>query len=224
MDQLQKKIAKSFEIIRKAQNLLRFKDAALAWTGGKDSTSMLHLIRTYYHGRVPYPVVFNDSHLEFPEIYSFIESVSKLWELKLIVVPHEAKDLTTFARSDPKERLRISRFMKLKAIRTIVSKYKFQALLAAIRWDEHQARSREKYFSRRSDHIRIHPMLHFTEKDIWAYIRKYQVPYVSLYDRGYRSLGEAPLTRIALPGEDERAGREPEKEQIMEELRNMGYW
>lgn len=224
MDLLERKITKSFEIIKKAQGSLRFKDVAVAWTGGKDSTVMLHLLKTYFHGQIPYPVVFNDSTIEFPEIYSFIDSISKLWKLKLIVVPHETKDLENFHKAKKEEQLRISRFMKLKAIRTIVSRYKFQAIFAAIRWDEHQARSREKYFSQRKDHVRIHPMLHFSEKDIWSYIHTYQVPYVNLYDRGYRSIGEAPLTRIALPGEDERSGRESEKEKIMEELRNMGYW
>ena len=96
--------------------------------------------------------------------------------------------------------------------------------MSGIRLDEHEARSKEKFFSKRKDHLKVHPILLFTEKDIWEYIHAFKVPYVNLYDKGYRSLGEKNFTKKAVVGKGERSGRENSKEQTMEKLRNMGYW
>jgi phosphoadenosine phosphosulfate reductase len=54
---------------------------------------------------------------------------------------------------------------------------------------------------------RICPIFDWSEEDVWAYIRRYNVPYNRLHDRGFRSIGCAPCTRVARPGEDLRAGR-----------------
>jgi hypothetical protein len=43
-----------------------------------------------------------------------------------------------------------------------------------------------------------------------------------LYDKGYKSLGEASFTEPT--GGDERSGRDAEKERIMKKLREMGYF
>jgi phosphoadenosine phosphosulfate reductase len=50
-------------------------------------------------------------------------------------------------------------------------------------------------------------MANWTRRDVWAYLRKYDLPRHPLYDLGYSSIGCAPCTRIVFPGEDERAGR-----------------
>ena len=59
--------------------------------------------------------------------------------------------------------------------------------------------------------MRIHPLLHFTEKDIWKYIKNQKIPYVSLYDKGYRSLGEKEFTKPAASGGGERSGRQKDQ-------------
>lgn len=221
---LEKKVEKSCQIIKKAARKYPKEKLAVAWTGGKDSTAMLHLIRRVF-GEVPFPVVFNDSTMEFPEIYKFIERVNKEWNLELIRILPSEKELKKFHRTaDLKRKKLLSRLMKISAIRRATQKYKFVAYMVAIRWDEHQSRSGEKYFSPRQDHTRVHPILHFSEKDIWDYIKSYQVPYVNLYDKGYRSLGEKPFTQKAKKGKGERSGRERGKEIVMRRLRKLGYW
>lgn len=222
---LDKKIKKSQRIIKKAYSMFPSNKIVVAWTGGKDSTTLLHLIRSTFEGWVPFPVMFNDSTMEFPEIYEFIKKVAKKWHLNLVVVPHLARDLEKFHKTrDPSKKKELSRIMKVNVINDFVKKNKVKAFIAGIRWDEHPSRSRETYFSKRDTHIRIHPFLHFTEKDIWDYIHKFHVPYVSLYDKGYRSLGEKPFTKKAKLGGGERSGREQTKEHLMEKLRSLGYW
>ncbi|MDY6786941.1 MAG: sulfate adenylyltransferase subunit CysD [candidate division WOR-3 bacterium] len=153
------------------------------------------------------------------------------------------------------------------------NKEPFTGVIAGVRSDEEGSRSKERYFSPRDvnndwnienqppefwnqfktefapgTHVRIHPLLDWTETNIWEYIQSENIPVVSLYfDRGsgrrYRSLGCAPctmpidstasnveevvaelktgkLSRIA-----ERAGREQDKEDGggLEELRKDGY-
>jgi phosphoadenosine phosphosulfate reductase len=54
---------------------------------------------------------------------------------------------------------------------------------------------------------KFNPLLDWTNKDVWAYIRQHNVPYNKLHDQFYPSLGCAPCTRSISPGEDIRAGR-----------------
>ncbi len=100
----------------------------------------------------------------------------------------------------------------------------FHAVILGIRSDEEGTRSKERVFSPRNKenfwdvgdqppefwnqfktdfapgtHVRIHPLLDWTELDIWEYIERESIPTVSLYyDQGqskrYRSLGCAPCT------------------------------
>ncbi len=100
----------------------------------------------------------------------------------------------------------------------------FTGVIVGVRADEEGSRSKERYFSPRTrdndwdvddqppeiwqyyktdfapgTHLRIHPLLDWTELDIWEYIEREQIPIIDLYfDRGqgerYRSLGCAPCT------------------------------
>lgn len=222
---LMKLIKKAHSVIKKAAVLYPHDKIVIAWTGGKDSTTLLHLVREAYGGKIPFPVMFNDSTMEFDEIYDFIKKMSSEWHLNLVVVPHDAKELEEFYKTKDKfKKMELLRVMKITVINNFVKKYNISAFVAGIRLDEHPARSKEKYFSKRKDHMRVHPILDFTEADIWEYIRTYNVPFVNLYKKGYRSLGEKPFTKKAKKGEGERSGREQHKEYLMTKLRSMGYW
>jgi len=225
MNGLKQKISKAQAIVRQAIKKYKGKNIVLTWTGGKDSTVLLHIFQSVCGGKIPYTVMFNDSTMEFDEVYEFIEALSKKWSLHLLTFKHDAKEIKKFYKlKNEKEKLELSRIMKIHALENFRKKYKVDVYVVAIRWDEHESRSRETYFSDRKTHTRVHPLLHFTEKDIWSYIKTHNVPYVGLYDDGYRSLGEKPFTKRAVPGGGERSGREPDKEELMKRLRDMGYW
>ena len=100
----------------------------------------------------------------------------------------------------------------------------FTGIIVGVRSDEEGSRSKERYFSPRDKenlwdvgdqppefwsqfktdfkpgtHVRIHPLLDWTELNIWEYIERERIPTVSLYyDQGdgkrYRSLGCYPCT------------------------------
>jgi phosphoadenosine phosphosulfate reductase len=54
---------------------------------------------------------------------------------------------------------------------------------------------------------KVSPLLDWSKQDVWDYIRKRRLPYNSLHDAGFPSIGCASCTRAVQPGEDERAGR-----------------
>jgi phosphoadenosine phosphosulfate reductase len=60
-----------------------------------------------------------------------------------------------------------------------------------------------------TDHrlIKINPLFDWTRKQVVSFIRQHDVPYNSLQDRGFASIGCAPCTRAIEPDESERAGR-----------------
>jgi phosphoadenosine phosphosulfate reductase len=225
---IEEKIKKAHEIIQETvdQNKWKNKEIAVAWTGGKDSTVILHLIKEHFKGKIPFKIMFNDSTLEFSEIYDFVNMLQKEWNLDLIWMKHLPSDLEKYEKETEREKqMEIMRIAKINAINFVQEKYGIKCFMSGIRWDEHEARSDETFFSKRETHMRIHPILHFTLDDIWNYIRMYNVPYVDLYDKGYKSLGEKPFTSpVDDPNAPERAGREATKEKVMKRLRDLGYW
>jgi phosphoadenosine phosphosulfate reductase len=54
---------------------------------------------------------------------------------------------------------------------------------------------------------KVSPLLEWTEKEVWEYIRRKRLPYNVLHDKGFPSIGCAPCTRAVQPGDDQRSGR-----------------
>jgi phosphoadenosine phosphosulfate reductase len=55
--------------------------------------------------------------------------------------------------------------------------------------------------------VKINPLHAWSHDDVWTYVHENAVPYNSLHDRGFPSIGCAPCTRAVSAGEDLRAGR-----------------
>ena len=220
---LEQKEEKSLEIIREA--LERFHGRlATTFTGGKDSLVVLHLFKRAGEGRVPVPVLNLDTTVKFKEVIAFRDRMAREWDLDLIIATNR-EGLKQIRIAEDHEQCCL--VMKATAIDMAVAEHGWKALATGVRWDEQLARVNEEYFSERPDHTRVQPILHFSELDIWAYIEKHGLPYCELYDQGYRSLGCEPCTvKSVRPRGDgpEREGRSQEKEQIMEQLRDLGYF
>ena len=222
LQSLEDKVKKSQAVLKEA--LERFSGhIALAWTGGKDSTTTLHLLRDLCGGQVPIPVLNIDTSVKFKEIYEFRDRVAAEWGLNLVIERNEEAIKEIDIAADKGE---CCFRLKAEVIARAITKYGWQALITGMRWDEHPDRAQDEYFVpyETPPHVRVQPILHFSELDIWSYIRSRQVPFCSLYQRGYRSLGCEPCTKTGVPGRAERAGRDQNKEEIMKRLRAMGYF
>jgi phosphoadenylyl-sulfate reductase (thioredoxin) len=228
----QDKLESEAEYVLKEAKAL-FKNPVILWAGGKDSTSTLHLAKHAFAklGKIPFPVMFIDTGLKYRETYEFMEKIAKAWNLDFIKYRNEEAILKNV---NPKTHsaFECCTLLKTEALKKAIKEYNFDAVIVSIRWDEEGIRGKEKHFSKRKDppHVRVHPLLNWSEKDVWKYIRKYKVPYNPLYDRVehgnlvYRSIGCYPCTKpVPKDSLSERAGRVQDKQEIMEDLRKLGY-
>ena len=55
--------------------------------------------------------------------------------------------------------------------------------------------------------IKVNPLINWTEEEVLEFVKQHNVPYNTLHDKGFRSIGCQPCTRAVLPNEDLRAGR-----------------
>ncbi|HIE33716.1 MAG TPA: phosphoadenosine phosphosulfate reductase, partial [Candidatus Altiarchaeales archaeon] len=74
------KVERSKDVIKKAIEEFGNDRIAAAWTGGKDSTVVLGLVRETFN-EIPIPVVFVDTSVKFKETYEFIDRIKKEWNL-----------------------------------------------------------------------------------------------------------------------------------------------
>lgn len=82
--------------------------------------------------------------------------------------------------------------------------------ITSIRNDQTDARSSSNMFEIDYLHgriLKINPLIDWTSDQAWEHVKKNEVPYNELHDKGYPSIGCAPCTRAVKPGEDARAGR-----------------
>lgn len=128
--------------------------------------------------------------------------------------------------------------MKTVTFNGYIEENNVKAVFQGLRWDEHPSRKDDEYFEEASEgelspaHMRIRPILQFTERDIWDTTLHNNIPYCVLYKSGYRSLGakttsqkllDIPAWEQDLENTEERAGRRQDKEKTMERLRQLGY-
>lgn len=255
--------ARSLFILREAFAGIR--PLAMLWSIGKDSTALLWMVRKAFFGRIPFPMVQLDTGMELPEVYEFRDRMAQEWGFDLRIEmcpPEEEMDPTLPPGGRAAAR-------KTEGLKTLLRRERYKGIFVGIRRDEQSMRAKERVFSPRDEggawnfkdqpaefwdqyktefpegtHVRIHPLLHWTELDIWRYTRQEGIPIVPLYlardGMRYRSLGEknitVPITSTAATIDEiiaelettrtpERAGRtmDHESEDAFERLRRSGY-
>ena len=255
--------AESIYILREA--FAKLDKLAILWSLGKDSNVVLWLCRKAFFGHVLFSEVPAATEKKFPEMYAFRDRYAKEWNLNFVrelCPPVEATDptLPPAARSAARKTL---------GLKDAVAKHGFNGLILGIRRDEEAIRAKERYFSPRSEdsswnlkdqppefwnqymtsfpegtHVRVHPLLHWTEVDIWKYTKRESIPAIELYfaknGKRYRSLGDQDITNpisstastldeiiaeLETTRAPERAGRamDHESEDAFERLRAAGY-
>jgi sulfate adenylyltransferase subunit 2 len=219
MDHLQALEQKSIYILREVK--ARFKNPAIMWSTGKDSTAALWLCRKAFVGTIPFPVIHIDTGCKFPEIYAFRDRMVKEWGLELVVGKNEAALAKGVNPASGK--FQCCNLLKTETLKRVIVENGFDAVIVSIRCDEHGIRAKERVFSPRdsrslwnykdqppelwdvylndpqkNSHTRVHPILHWTELETWMYVRQEGIPVNPLYfarkGKRYRSLGCIPCT------------------------------
>ncbi|MFO7717710.1 MAG: phosphoadenosine phosphosulfate reductase family protein [Desulfohalobium sp.] len=214
------------EFFTHALELAPLERIAVAWTGGKDSTLLLYLWRQWLltHGLAQGDQVRAlsvDTGYKFPETLAFRDQVAQKWNVALTICRPQCQPEQYPVAVDV---VQCCRELKIVPLQQGLQRQGIQVLLTGLRRDEHPKRerraSKEKCPS--PPHVRLHPILPWTEMDVWAMHIQSGLPYCPLYDQGYRSLGCWPCTRLDAGGE--RAGRNPDKESQLDTLRSLGYF
>jgi len=104
-------------------------------------------------------------------------------------------------------RLACCRVRKVEPFRRAIEGY--AAWVTGVRGEQSAARARAKPLEWDSEHglYKVSPLLDWSEAEVWQYIRARKLPYNSLHDREFPSIGCFPCTRAIQPGESRRAGR-----------------
>ena len=160
---------------------------------GKDSSVMLHLaMKAFYPEKPPFPLMHIDTTWKFREMIEFRDKIAKETGMEMIVYTNEEgvkKGINPFDHGSQ-----------------ALDKYGFTAAFGGGRRDEEKSRAKERIFSfRNSNHawepknqrpemwklynsqiikgesIRVFPLSNWTERDIWQYIERENIPIVPLY-------------------------------------------
>ena len=222
---LQDKIALTRKYIEQVYARFGHHKVAVAWTGGKDSTTVLWLWKNFLKEKnvSAKPRALNlDTGLKFPEIIDFRDRIQASWQIELIIARPE-KNLSSYPVA--RNKVACCQDLKILPLKKAVKAHAWAALLTGLRFDEHPSREKREYFEQKKDpdYVQVNPILHWQEMDIWSYIMQESLPYCPLYDQGYRSLGCQPCTHLPA-GEAERSGRDREKEEQLSLLHSLGYF
>ena len=85
----------------------------------------------------------------------------------------------------------------------------YSAWITGVRREQSATRARGEFIEWDANYglHKVSPLLAWSEEQVWQYIRTRQLPYNSLHDKQFPSIGCQPCTRAIQPGEDPRAGR-----------------
>lgn len=136
---------KSIYIIREAY--AEFENPAILWSMGKDSTTALALCRKAFFGKIPFPVIHIDTGYKFKQMYEFRDRIAEEWGLDLIIARNKEAMKAGVGPKDGK--FECCTALKTEALMKCLDKHGFDALLLAIRRDEHGIRAKERVFSPR---------------------------------------------------------------------------
>ena len=172
---------------------------------GKDSSVMLRLAqKAFYPEKPPFPLMHIDTTWKFKEMIEFRDKVAKESGMEMLVYTNQEgveKGINPFDHGSI-----YTDVMKTQALKQALDKYGFTAAFGGGRRDEEKSRAKERIFSfRNSKHawepknqrpemwklynsqiikgesIRVFPLSNWTERDIWQYIERENIPIVPLY-------------------------------------------
>ncbi len=209
---------------------------------GKDSQVLLHLARKAFHpGRIPFPVLHVDTGWKFRDMIAFRDWIAKEWELELIVHINEEGVRAGISPITHGSAVHTD-VMKTQALKQALDQYGFDAAFGGARRDEEKSRAKERVFSFRTrqhrwdpknqrpelwnlyntrvhkgESMRVFPLSNWTERDVWQYIHRENIPIVPLYFARVRPVVERDGMLIMV--DDDRLPLKPGEVPQMRKIR-----
>jgi len=149
------------------------------------------------------------------ETYELLDRLQRRYKRKMRVVYPDSQKLEQLVShqgvngffNSVEARLACCQVRKIEPFKRAIAGY--GAWVTGVRREQSKTRAQGQPVEWDAAHglNKISPLLDWTEEQVWQYIRARQIPYNSLHDKQFTSIGCAPCTRAILPGEDQRAGR-----------------
>lgn len=246
MDHLDELEAEAIYIMREVA--AECEKPVMLYSIGKDSSVMLHLaLKAFYPEKPPFPFLHVNTTWKFREMIEFRDRMAKELQIEMLEYINQegvAQGINPFEHGAA-----YTDIMKTQALKQALDQYGFTAAFGGGRRDEEKSRAKERVFSFRDEHhawdpknqrpemwklfntkinkgesIRVFPLSNWTEKDIWQYIKRENIPIVSLYFAKERPVVNRNGNIIMV--DDERMKLEPgEKcEQKMVRFRTLGCY
>lgn len=173
---------------------------------------MLHELERECGVRVP--VLTLDTGLLFPETYALIDQVEARFNLNLKRVrPTQSVAEQAFAHGETLWERNPDQCCNLRKVVPLDTALQgYRAWVSGVRRDQSGRGSARIISSQsaQSGRVKLLPFANWDERMIWTYIHAYELPYNTLHDQGYPSIGCAPSSctqAVTAGGRDERAGR-----------------
>lgn len=203
MDHLDELEAEAIYIMREVA--AECEKPVMLYSIGKDSSVMLHLaLKAFYPEKPPFPFLHVNTTWKFKEMIEFRDKMARDLQIEMLEYINEegvSQGINPFEHGSA-----YTDIMKTQALKQALDKYGFTAAFGGGRRDEEKSRAKERIFSFRDAHhawdpknqrpemwklfntkinkgesIRVFPLSNWTEKDIWQYIKRENIPIVSLY-------------------------------------------
>lgn len=171
---------------------------ALSSSFGAQAAVSLHLVTRLAPG---IPVVVVDTGYLFPETYQFIDELSTRLSLNLRV--HRAP-LTPAWLEAREGRLweqgsegieRFSRLTKVEPMQHALAELGVGTWIAGLRRSQSRSRAAIEPLARQDGRFKLSPIHDWTDRDVYLYLKRHDLPYHPLWQQGYVSIGDVPTTR-----------------------------
>jgi phosphoadenosine phosphosulfate reductase len=213
------------ELDQKIQDARQLIAAELAKSGSVCITSsfqaecvvLLHMVREQRPG---IPVLFLETGYHFKETLAYRDQMTRDWSLNLINLAAKqsvAEQEAQFGILNQSEPGKCCGFRKVEPLFAGLTNY--DLWFTALRRDQSPTRANlqpVEPFKLPAGKIleKVSPLAFWTNKDVWQYLSRYEIPALSLYDKGYTSIGCEPCTALPFDPDNPRSGRWQGKQKL----------
>jgi phosphoadenosine phosphosulfate reductase len=160
---------------------------------GIQAAVMLHLAT---QARPDIPVIFIDTGYLFPETYRFAEQLRQRLDLNIVkfhprMSAAEQEALHGKLWEQGIAGLEKYNFInKVEPMNRAIHETSAQAWLAGLRRHQSSTRKELRVVQQQNKIVKIHPIIDWTDRDVYRYLQKHDLPYHPFWDQGYVSVGD----------------------------------